>query len=112
MVCTRSTASTPEVGFCLGSSGRHLLEIHRAHRPDGTPLEANRVYLALTWLTYAGKLMMPPHLNSTSGGMGFLSLRVFSCGMQQLKSFSTFSTTLCSELIPASKNISTVSLQE
>src|SRR3954451_22414524 len=53
---------------------------------------------------------MPPHANTTNGGIGFLSPRVFSMGSQQLKSFSTDSTTLRSDFSVLSKNISSVSL--
>src|SRR6478672_3469928 len=97
MVCTRSTAKTPEVGFCFGcfllSFGgiSSRLTVHTARM--GTPFEANRVYLALTCVTKAGKLLVPPHWNSTSGGMGFFSPDSL-VGIQQLSSFSTASTTL------------------
>src|SRR6478672_8702029 len=97
MVCTRSTAKTPEVGFCFGcfllSFGgiSSRLTVHTARM--GTPFEANRVYLALTCVTKAGKLAIPPQWNSTSGGIGNLA-RDFSIGIQQLTSVSTASTTL------------------
>src|SRR5262249_55201326 len=102
MVCARSTASTPEVGFCLGASdgisSRFTVQTARM----GMPLEANRVYLALTWVTTAGKLLTPPHLNTTIGGIGLFGT-VLSRGTQQLNSFSTASTTLKSDLSAASK---------
>src|SRR6476620_7349171 len=102
-------AMDPDVGFCLpfscGISCR--VTVHSARM--GVPSGVNRVYFALTWVTYAGKLLMPPHWNTTSGGTGFSLAWVLSVGVQQPNSLSTASTTDPSCLAVASKNISRVS---
>src|SRR5690242_14710339 len=106
----RSGASAPDVGFCLpgGMSICSRFTVHTAR--IGVPSVLNRVYLACTWVTKAGKLSMPPHLNTTNGGIGFLLVTVLSVGTQQRKRFSTASTTSSPLLVVASKNISRVIL--
>src|SRR4029079_19385698 len=88
------TANDPDVGFCLvrspGISCRETVQTARI----GTPAAENSVYLALTEVTYAGKLVMAPHLKTTSGGIGLSLASVLSVGAQQAKSLSTASTTL------------------
>ena len=75
------------------------------------PSAVNRVYLALTEVTNAGKLVIAPQCRTTSGGLGFFWPALSSVGTQQLNSCSTASTTLPSCVPVASKNISRVSLQ-
>src|SRR5690349_9607807 len=102
-------AMDPDVGFCLpfscGISCRVTVQTARIGVPSGV----NRVYLALTWVTYAGKLLMAPHWNTTNGGVGLLLACDFSVGVVQANSLSTASTTDPSCLAVASKNISRVS---
>src|SRR6478672_10557663 len=104
------TARDPDVGFCLsisaGISCRETVQMARI----GMPAAENSVYFTLTEVTYDGKLVIAPHLKTTSGGIGLSLACVFSVAMQQEKSFSTASTTLPSCLAVASKNISSVSL--
>src|SRR6478672_5213787 len=104
------TARDPDVGFCLsisaGISCRETVQMARI----GMPAAENSVYFTLTEVTYDGKLVIAPHLKTTSGGIGLSLACVFSVAMQQEKSFSTASTTLPSCLAVASKNISRVSL--
>ena len=52
------------------------------------------MYLALTEVTNAGKLVMAPQCRTTSGGVGFFWPALSSVGTQQANSFSTASTTL------------------
>ena len=68
------------------------------------------MYFALTWVTNAGKLVIVPQTNTTSGGDALFLPRLCSVGTQQESSFSTAATTLPSWLPVASKNISRVSL--
>src|SRR5512141_3068867 len=96
----------PEVGFCLPfSPGISCSEtVHTAR--IGAPPAENRVYFALTEVMYAGKLVIAPHLKTTSGGIGLSLAWVLSVPVQQENNFSTASTTLPSCLAVASKNIS------
>src|SRR5664279_3684583 len=102
-------ASAPEVGFCLPISPGISCSDTVQTALIGTPADEKSVYLALTDVTYARKLVMAPHLKTTSGGMGLSLACVLSVATQQEKSFSTAATTLPSCLAVASKNISRVS---
>ena len=110
MVCTRSADMVPDVGFwfpaVMSSSSRFTVHTARI----GIPLVVKRVYFACTWVTNAGKLVTPPHLNLTRNGIGFLPLTASLQGTQQRKRSSTEFTTLTLSSIVESKNSSNVSL--
>src|ERR1041385_1366234 len=87
-VWLRRVARPPDVGFCffgsLGSSWRSTLHTARAGGPSGL----NSVYVALTFLTKASKLIRGPQPNTTKGGDGVFSTDD-GTGVQHLKRVST-----------------------
>src|SRR5215218_2738618 len=76
----------------------------------GRPPAVKRVYLTVTELTYAVKLVSAPQWKITQGGLPFFFWWLSSVGTQQAKSCSTVFTTRSSCVSLASRNISSESL--
>ena len=110
MVRTRRTSWLPEVGFCRNGSPGISSMATLTNARIGRPWPLNRVYLALTEVTNAGKLEIWPQCSTTIGGDGFFDPRSPPSGRSSWNSCSTAWTTEPSWVLVASKNISRVSL--